>query len=137
MVKALQDIWILTDTGTTLFSRVFHEKLPDQFFGALMSALNKFAEEIDKGGLSHFQMRSKQFSILKQENLLFVASSDPKKVSEKKALNELKKIAAIFFKEYGEIIKNWDNDISVFEGFDKKIEESLEGVLKKFQKTFW
>ncbi|MHA1762825.1 MAG: hypothetical protein ACTSYC_03585, partial [Promethearchaeota archaeon] len=112
MVKAIQDIWILMDTGTTLFSRVFDKKLNDQFFGALMSALDKFAQEIDKGGLSHFQLQSKQFNILKRENLLFVASSDPKKVSEKKALNELKKIADIFFKEYSEVLKNWDNDIS-------------------------
>ncbi|MHA1687786.1 MAG: hypothetical protein ACTSUN_00355 [Promethearchaeota archaeon] len=137
MVKAIQDIWILMDTGTTLFSRVFDKKLNDQFFGALMSALDKFAQEIDKGGLSHFQLQSKQFNILKRENLLFVASSDPKKVSEKKALNELKKIADIFFKEYSEVLKNWDNDISVFEGFGKNIEDSLEGVLKKFQKVFW
>lgn len=137
MVKGLQDLWILTETGVTLFSRVYDEKINDQFFGALMSALNKFAEQISEGGLSHFQLKDKRFSILKDRDLLFIANSNSAKISEKKALTELNSIADKFFKNFSDILENWDNDVSVFEGFEHEIEDSLEDVLKKFQNAFW
>ncbi len=137
MVKGLQDLWIMDETGITLFSRVYDEKMNAQFFGAVISALNKFAENITEGGLTHFELKDKRFSFLKVDNLIFVANSDPKKINEKKALAELEGISDIFFKEYGEVLKDWNNDISIFEDFEKKIKDSLEEVIKKFQQAFW
>ena len=57
----LQDIWILSHSGTVLFSRVFEPQMENQLFGALMSALNTFAEQLADGGLSNFELSEKKF----------------------------------------------------------------------------
>ena len=137
MVKVIQDVWILTADGISVFSRLHDEGLNEQLFGALMSALNSFAEEIAKGGLSNFQLSNKRFSIRKRNNFIFVASSNPK-VKEKKALSEMEVIIEKFFDKFPEIfLANWDSDVSIFEGFEQNIEDSLEKTIKKFQKAFW
>ena len=137
MVKVIQDCWILTSDGISVFSRLHDESLNEQLFGALMSALNSFAEEIAKGGLSNFQLSNKRFSIRKRNNFIFVASSNPK-VKEKKAISEMEVIIEKFFEKYPEdLLNNWDSDVSIFQDFEKSIEDSLESTIKKFQKAFW
>ena len=137
MVKVIQDCWILTSDGISVFSRLHDESLNEQLFGALMSALNSFAEEIAKGGLSNFQLSNKRFSIRKRNNFIFVASSNPK-IKEKKAISELEVIIEKFFSRYPEdLLTNWDSDVSIFSDFEENIEDSLENTIKKFQKAFW
>ena len=102
-----------------------------------MSALNSFAEEIAKGGLSNFQLSNKRFSIRKRHSFIFVASSNPK-VKEKKAISEMEVIIEKFFNKFPEdILTDWDSDVSIFDDFEQNIEDSLENTIKKFQKAFW
>jgi len=137
LVKVIQDVWILTSDGISVFSRLHDESLNEQLFGALMSALNSFAEEIAKGGLSNFQLSNKRFSIRKRNKFIFVASSNPK-VKEKKAISEMEVIIEKFFNKYPQdLLTNWDSDVSIFEDFEQNIEDSLESTIKKFQKAFW
>ena len=135
-MKVLQDIWILSESGVVLFSRVFNPKVNEQLFGALMTALNSFASELAKGGLSSFELSSIRFTIYKDQGLLFVANS-AKKVKEKKVQEELKIIANKFFAKYSDVLASWDSDINIFSAFNKDIEESLEDTIKKFQDAFW
>ena len=74
----LQDIWIISHTGTVLFSRVFEAQMEQQLFGALMSALNTFAEQLSGGGLSNFELSEKKFVLKKTGSYTFVASSSKK-----------------------------------------------------------
>lgn len=137
MVKVLQDVWVLSEGGIVLYHRVYDEKVDDQLFGSLMSALNTFAEEITINGLSNFELQNKRFTLLKRRGFLFIANSS-KKVKEKKVFVELKSIVFRFFELYpDEILNNWDGDISIFSNFEKEIEDSLEETIKKFQKAFW
>lgn len=136
MVKVLQDIWILTDSGIVIFSRVFNPRVNEQLFGALMTALNSFASELAKGGLSSFELSSIRFTIYKDKGLLFVANSD-KKFKEKRVQEELKVISEKFFLKYSDLLEEWDSDVSAFGDFDEEIEDSLEDTIKKFQKAFW
>ncbi len=132
MARILQDIWILTETGIVVFNRTYDETVRSQLFGALMSALNTFAEEISKGGLSSFNLSDRRFSIIKQANFIFVASSSAK-VKEKKALQELKYITENFFKTYSkDQLDNWDGDLGVFTNFKEKITKSIELKVQKF-----
>ncbi len=136
MVKVLQDIWILSESGIVVFSRVFDPKVNEQLFGALMTALNSFASELAKGGLSSFELSSIRFTIYKDKGFLFVSNS-AKKVKEKKVQEELKVIAEKFFNKYSDVLISWDSDINVFTNFNDDIEDSLEDTIKKFQKAFW
>ena len=134
-MKVIQDLWILTNTGVVLFNRVFDIQLKTQLFGALMSALNSFAEQLAEGGLSNFELSDKRFIIMKKKNFLFVANS-LKKIKEKKVIEQLRKISNRFFDIYSDILINWDNDISFFSNFEKEIEDTLQHPIKKFWNGF-
>ncbi len=135
MTKILQDIWILSETGITVFSRVYDPKINEQLFGALMSAINQFAEQISEGGISNFSLSNIHFSIIKSGGFLFVASSANKK--EKKTNEELRKIADKFFKKYPDL-ESWDSsEVSIFSDFELEIEDSLKDTVDKLKKAFW
>jgi hypothetical protein len=108
----------------------------EQLFGGLMTALDSFASELAKGGLSSFELSSIRFTILKEKGLLFVANSG-KDVKDKKVQDELKIIAQKFSNKYSEILDDWDGDVNPFSNFNDEIVDSLEDTIKKFQKAFW
>ena len=127
----------MSEGGIVVFSRVYEKTLDEQLFGALLTALNSFAEEIAQDGLSNFELGDMRFTILKKSHFIFIANSD-KKIKPKRVLQELKDVKEKFFTVYSkEIIDNWDNDVSVFSNFDKKIEDSLDDPIKKMEKAFW
>jgi hypothetical protein len=126
MGKILRDIWILTIGGTTVYSRVIDPRVNPQLFGALMSALNTFAEKLTEEGMSDFELSNMRFSIVKRNDFLFVASSS-NKVKAKKILNELRDISDKFFELYpAESLRKWDSDVGLFETFEHAIKDSLE-----------
>ncbi len=131
--KILQDIWILTEQGFVLFNHTYDEKLKNTMFGAIMSALNSFANELDQGALSNFQLSKKRFSIFKKNKLIFITNSNPKKVNEKKVLKELEVIANKFFELYGNfLIEDLKEDTRIFADFINKIDESVEEKVQGF-----
>jgi hypothetical protein len=132
----LQDIWILSNTGTVLFSRVFDPQMENQLFGALMSALNTFAEQLADGGLSNFELSEKKFVLKKRDSYTFVASAS-KKVKEKKLIEHLDKVIKKFTNKFpDDWFKNWDCDVSAFECFEEDIGDSLENPIKQFWNGF-
>ena len=136
MVNVLQDIWVLSESGLVLFHRMFDEKMDEQLFGALMCALNTFAEELSKGGLSNFELSHKRFTILKQYELIFIATSNSK-VKHKKVADELELIAQKFYSQYCLILENWDGEMNHFSTFGEEIEDSLEMDVQKFHQAFF
>ena len=137
MEKVIQDIWILSDYGIVLFSRVFNPKLDNQLFGGLMSALNSFAENISNGGLSNFVIKDRKYIFMKQHEIIFIVNSS-KKTKEKKINEEMKSIVNKFFNLYPkEMLDKWNGDISIFTDFEKHIKDSLQDTIDKFEKAFW
>ena len=59
-MKVLQDVWILHKSGIVVFHRPFKESVSPQLFGAMMSALNTFSEQLADGGLSNFELNKKK-----------------------------------------------------------------------------
>ena len=123
--RILIDFWILTDNGIVLYSKVSDQKVNPQLFGALMSALNKFAEKLTDGGISNFEMSDLRFVIIKRRNFLFIGSS-LNQTKEKKVVDELMQISDQFFKLYAEALINWDNNVETFSDFGDHIEQFLE-----------
>ena len=124
MTKILQDIWILNPGGICMFKRVYDEKVDTQLFSGFISALDTFAITFDEGGLSNFELKGKKFTIIKNDNYLFVANYD-KNLSHKKASSELATIVNKFFNTYEfDEITNWKGDVSFFNGFKDEIIDS-------------
>ena len=116
-----------------LFNRTYDEMLKAQLLGAVMSALNSFAKELDQEGLSSFQLSNKRFSLIKKNKLIFITNTNPKTVKEKKALKELEELSKKFFDTYaGSIIEKWDGDANFFNDFSNQIEESVEEKVQGF-----
>jgi len=137
MVKLIQDIWILVESGVVVFHRVFNEHLDAQLFGGLMTALNSFAEKLSKGGLTNFELNSKRFIVIKRRNFLFIANSS-KTFKTKKVVQELETIVNRFFETYSEdVLYKFDGNIKQFTDFEKEIEDSLQETIRKFQKALW
>ena len=136
MRKVLQDIWIMMESGIVVFHRVFDEKVNALLFGAMMSALNMFASELSTGGLTNFDLSEKHFTLTKRENLVFIVNSN-RDIKQKRIDQELEVIIEMFFELYGDIIKDWIGDTSIFSNFEQEIEESLETPMDKFEKAFW
>ena len=128
---------MLTSTGVTLYSRVMDkEKLNPQLFGALMSALNTFAEKLSNGGISNFEMRNMRFVVVRRRDFLFVGTA-LNKIKEKKVVEELKVISDKFFDVYpSDVLLNWDGDINIFSDFGHFIEGSLEKSIDKLKEAF-
>jgi hypothetical protein len=96
-----------------------------QLFGALMSALNKFAEALSDGGISSFEKSDLRYVIIKRRKFLFIGSSYTK-TKEKKIIDELMQISDIFFRIYSKELINWNSDVSIFSDFGVFIDKSLE-----------
>lgn len=126
MAKLLRDLWILTENGTTVYSRVIDPRVNPQIFGALMSALNTFAEKLTEGGISNFELSNIRFFIIKRNHFIFVANSSSK-IKIKKVQKELDDISEKFFALYPEeMLKKWDSDVGLFDNFVNSITNSLE-----------
>ncbi|MBD3211784.1 MAG: hypothetical protein GF311_04175 [Candidatus Lokiarchaeota archaeon] len=136
MGKILRDLWILDNTGVSLYSRVYNPKVNEQLFGALMSAINQFAEKLAEGGISSFELSDKKFTIEKRQNLLFIANASSNE-KDKKIKRELTNISEKFLEVYSDKIKKFDGDVSIFSDFEQHIQNSLEDTVKKFQNAFW
>ena len=132
MKKVIRDLWILTEDGTAVFSRIYDQELEVQLFAMLMSALNSFAMEISATGISNFELNNIRFDILKKKRLLFIATSSPK-FKKKFILNELEIISKQFFELYGvDISNNWDGEISKFTNFTEVVNKSAEKRVQSF-----
>ncbi|MFO7795537.1 MAG: hypothetical protein ACQERB_06030 [Promethearchaeati archaeon] len=136
MGKILRDLWILSSDGITMYSRVYNPKVNEQLFGAIMSAINKFAEQIADGGISSFELSDIKFSIIKKNEILFVANADLEE-KDKRINQELSNISDKFFEVYSDKLEKWDGDVSIFSEFEEKIKNSLQDTVKKFKKAFW
>ena len=138
MGKILKDLWILTSTGVVLYSRVIDEKINPQLFGALMSALNSFAEKLSDGGISNFELSDLRFAVVRRRDFLFIGST-ANKTKEKKTLEELKVISDKFFEVYSlDVLLDWNSDISLFADFGEHIKNSLEKAPEdKLKEAFW
>ncbi len=125
MPRTLIDFWVLTSNGIVLYSKVSDQKVNPQLFGALMSALNKFAEKLTDGGISNFEMSDLRFVVIKRRSFLFIGSSS-NKTKEKKVIDDLLLISDQFFERYSDQIRDWDNNVEIFSDFGDYIKQFLE-----------
>ncbi len=124
-MKVLQDVWILHKSGIVVFHRPFKESVAPQLFGAMMSALNSFSEQLADGGLSNFELNNMRFTIIKKSDLLFVANSS-KQFNQKQVNRELVKISKKFLKLHSKELENYQGQTGAFSQFVEKIEDALE-----------
>lgn len=127
MTKVLENIWILTPSGSVIFHRKFNPIIDEQLFGAVISSLNTFAEKgLFEDSISSFVISDKTLYLKKKNNILFVIDASEKK-KVKKLAKELDKVIEKFFGLYPpELFANWDCNVNRFAKFEDEIRDSLK-----------
>ncbi len=137
VVKIIQDLWILKE-GLVIFKRVYDEKLDSDLFAGLMTALKMMGDEIGlKKGLSNFEVDNKKYFIQRERDIIFIANGDAR-VKEKSIMKELDVVVKSFFEEYGSMLgKGWrGGDVSCFDKFSEKIDDSLRDPIQRFRSVY-
>jgi hypothetical protein len=125
MIRMLEDIWIMRREGTVLYHRMADENIDEQLLGSLMSAIESFAQKINKGGLSSFQIGPRLFVIRKEHELFFLASC-ASNANVKKAKDALVFLSEFFLYTYDAELHVFKGDVRPFKNFEKKLHESMD-----------
>ena len=119
----IKDLWILLKEGLAIFQHVTSDDINPDLFAGMLSALNTFAIRLSEGGITSFDIDEQQrFVLVKEKNCIFVTRTH-RHYDIKKILTELKEIAILFFKKYGdEKFEQWmGGDIKVFANFEEDL----------------
>ena len=121
MKKKIEDLWIITESGITLFSHSFKKSLNPFLFGAFMSMINKYASSLSPKGLNCFETDDERFLFEKRNEILFIGSF-PLNIKKRKAYRYLELIIMKFFEMYGKnLVEYFDGDISHYHGFKNEL----------------
>ena len=137
MFEYIKDLYIMNYAGVLLFKITQDDSVQANLFGGLMNALSNFASNVAQSSLESIVLQNKKYIIFKKDSAMFVITAS-KKEKEKHVREELEHIVRLFFETYSEKeIKNWSGNMSLFEKFEKKLENEFLGAFKKFQAELW
>jgi len=124
LTKSIKDLWILSENGIVVFQHIESEEISSDLFGAMISALNTYAEILSEGGISSFNLKEYQFIVKKKGSLFFIAKTS-KKLDAKKIRKELKILAEKFFEMFPEqTFNHWNGGVtSMFSKFKQEFED--------------
>jgi hypothetical protein len=119
-------VWIVHTDGKCLYYREYRDlNINEQLFSGFLVAIVSFSKEI-----SHRQLRSINLEDMTlyykntDRKIVFVVAADADD-REAKIWEKLDLIEEAFFREFGEVLLTWDNDISVFQKFNKELDAIL------------
>ena len=120
MENVIDDLWIVSNDGIVLFSNNDHT-FDDNLFGAFLSAINSFVKEFSNDMLRNFEISDKRYVLIKEQNLLFVASTS-NNVSDKSIKIQMNQIIERFLQLYPqEFFKTWNYNTNEFEKFEVEV----------------
>jgi len=135
MDNVIDDLWVVNNDGIVLFSSDEHG-FDDNLFGAFLSAINMFVKEFSNDMLRNFEISDKQYVLMKEQNLMFVASAS-NNVSDKSIKNQMNQIIERFLELYPqEFFKTWNYDTNEFDKFELEFETLPTNDLEKFLGAF-
>ncbi len=135
MDNVIDDLWVVNNDGIVLFSSDEHG-FDNNLFGAFLSAINMFVKEFSNDMLRNFEISDKQYILMKEQNLLFVASAS-NNVSDKSIKNQMNQIIERFLELYPqEFFKTWNYDTNEFDKFELEFETLPTNDLEKFLGAF-
>ena len=135
MENIIDDLWIVNNDGIVLFSSDEHT-FDDNLFGAFLSAINMFVKEFSNDMLRNFEISDKRYVLIKEQNLLFVASTS-NQVSDKSIKNKMNQVIERFLELYPqEFFKTWNYDTNEFDKFELETEIFPSNDVEEFLQAF-
>ena len=137
MEPILNEIYVLSDTGTSLFSWSSDPNKREGGFELLsgfLSALNIFAKSEKGEVMKELTLEQTTFLFQKLDQVIFVITTNEQK---QKALLQLLLVDIIeaFNKEYADVIVKFDGNVGVFENFGAKLHYLLNSFMLPYINT--
>ncbi|MBD3255897.1 MAG: hypothetical protein GF383_12445 [Candidatus Lokiarchaeota archaeon] len=135
-MRKINDLWILTENGESVFYSNKKEPMESHFLAMLMSAVNSIANKLSKTDLTSIEFDDNKYNLLKRNGLLFVGRAEIN--TRKKSISkELQFISDCFFEKYGEdFINKWNSNAEYCVDFEKHLENVLPGEIERLSKGF-
>jgi hypothetical protein len=113
-------IWIMRPDGIVLYHYTDNEDdnvVQCDLFGGFISAINTIASQLDNSGIKSISIGSKQITIVKHDDLLFIAMHSTKD-RPKEIAQGLDRMAVYFCKLYpAQVLQEWRGNLHQFDGF--------------------
>ncbi|MGV9171881.1 MAG: hypothetical protein ACOC35_04820 [Promethearchaeia archaeon] len=95
--------------------------------GALLNAMDEFAEEFTDKGLQNFELDNEKYLLFNKEDILYIANSS-KNIDGKDIINKLKTISEKFLEQYKRYLDDWKGNVDQFSDFEDIIKEELKSL---------
>ncbi|MFX0070173.1 MAG: hypothetical protein ACFFAO_03695 [Candidatus Hermodarchaeota archaeon] len=134
MEKIIDDLWIITNDGLVIFTSSEHT-FDDNLFGAFLTAINIFVKEISNDMLRMFEISDKRYILVKERNLMFVASSYIG-INEDLIKEKMNLIIERFLKLYPrDFFEKWNHDTNKFLNFEIEMDNINQNRIEKLLKA--
>ncbi|MGV9204595.1 MAG: hypothetical protein ACOC44_11330 [Promethearchaeia archaeon] len=130
MNEIIKNLWIVNKNGIVLFNySPTHptHKMGNLRLGALLNAMDEFAEEFTDKGLQNFELDNEKYLLFNKEDILYIANSS-KNIDGKDIINKLKTISEKFLEQYKRYLDDWKGNVDQFSDFEDIIKEELKSL---------
>ena len=123
--QMINAIYIIYD-GICLFSRQYNEKYikKDHILSTFLTAVNQVVQELTHKSLERLILEDDIFSFSIIDNILFVYTHNDLKDSDLEKIS--RNVSSKFLELYGNELKNWNGEISIFNNFKDEADKIIE-----------
>ncbi len=130
-MRVINEIWIITSSGITLFNISKDEKIDPILFGGFFSAIQTFIKELGEKELKTLVLGDSKITIYQGKGGYLYLSRSTKKIKDETIINYLKLVEMKFFEQYSDILNREIVDLSLFGSFGNVINEIFEDSPEK------
>ena len=123
-MPVVEGVWVFSQDGLPIVDLYTEDSGDTALFSSFMSAIHSLTEQASGKELRCFQIGDSKYNCVKcLKDTIYLIIKAPKNIKEKKVLQICEIITDIFEQMYSEEqLKNWDGDLSLFDGFKKRID---------------
>jgi hypothetical protein len=137
-LTGINEFYIITDSGTCIYSKSRTEEIDQTLFAGFMTALNAFSKQMAKENINAFSLGKSKYVILASNRLLFVARIELKE-KDKDVLKTLMEMRDIFYTRFKPemFFGEWDGDVSIFTELHADYARFLLDSEEKMKSSIW
>jgi hypothetical protein len=137
-MRVVNEIWIITSSGITLFNLSKDEKIDPLLFGGFFSAIQSFAQTLGESTLKTLVIGNAKLTVYQGKKGFLFVSRSPQKIKDDSIIDYLKLVETKFFEQYEMILDKPIQDTNIFKNFGDVIHEIFEDTPeKRAAKALW
>ncbi len=137
-LPGINEFYIITESGTCIFSKSRTAEIDQSLFAGFMTALNSFSKQMTQDNINAFSLGKSKYIIVSSNHLLFVARIDLKE-KDKEVQKHLMEMRDIFFKRFNKDMFSgqWNGNVSVFNALSDDYARFLLDSEEKMKSSIW